>query len=64
MSTIQSEKHALFKSMHERPGVFVIPNPWNAGTAKDPDRFGFRSLGDNECGLSLFRWDGVTPRPR
>ena len=27
-----AEKAAAFKALHERPGAFIIPNPWDAGT--------------------------------
>jgi len=28
----QAEKAAAFRALHERPGAFIIPNPWDAGT--------------------------------
>jgi 2-methylisocitrate lyase-like PEP mutase family enzyme len=61
MSTTQSEKHALFKSLHERPGVFVIPNPWNAGTARILTALGFEALATTSAGFafSLGRRDGA-----
>src|SRR5690348_1338898 len=30
----QAERVARFRALHERPGAFVIPNPWDIGTAK------------------------------
>ena len=30
----QSERAARFRRLHEGPGAFVIPNPWDAGTAR------------------------------
>jgi len=30
----QAEKTASFRALHQRPGCFLIPNPWDAGTAK------------------------------
>ena len=30
----QADKASTFRALHERPGAFVIPNPWDAGTAK------------------------------
>ena len=35
MATL-AEKSAAFRALHERPGTFVIPNPWDAGTARLP----------------------------
>ena len=57
----QTEKHALFKSLHERPGAFVIPNPWDAGTARILTALGFEALATTSAGLafSLGRRDGA-----
>ena len=30
----RKQKYEVFRAMHERPGAFVIPNPWNAGVRK------------------------------
>ena len=30
----QAEKGAVFRRLHERPGAFLIPNPWDAGTGQ------------------------------
>ena len=30
----QKQKTIAFRALHTRPGTFVIPNPWDAGTAK------------------------------
>lgn len=61
MSVTQAEKHARFKSLHERPGTFVIPNPWDAGTARILAAMGFEALATTSAGLafSLGRRDGV-----
>jgi 2-methylisocitrate lyase-like PEP mutase family enzyme len=34
MSGTQREKAARFRALHDGPGVFVIPNPWDAGSAR------------------------------
>src|SRR5688500_5625302 len=47
------DKHALFKSLHERPGVFVIPNPWNAGTAKILTSRGVEALATTSAGFAF-----------
>ena len=28
------EKAATFRALHDGPGTFIIPNPWDAGTAR------------------------------
>ena len=30
----QAEKGRLFKERHAKPGILLLPNPWDAGTAK------------------------------
>jgi hypothetical protein len=32
--TTQLERATRFKSLHEREGAFVIPNPWDIGSAR------------------------------
>ncbi len=39
--------------MHERPGTFVIPNPWDAGTARILTALGFEALATTSAGLAL-----------
>jgi 2-methylisocitrate lyase-like PEP mutase family enzyme len=53
MNRTQIEKHATFKALHERPGAFVIPNPWNAGTAKILAALGFEALATTSAGLAF-----------
>ena len=57
----QSEKAAAFRALHERPGVFIIPNPWDAGTAKLLASLGFEALATTSLGLAntLGRVDGT-----
>jgi len=40
----QGEKGARFRALHEQPGTFVIPNPWDAGSARILDGMGFKAL--------------------
>jgi 2-methylisocitrate lyase-like PEP mutase family enzyme len=57
----QLEKARLFRALHERPGVFIVPNPWDAGTAKLFASLGFEALATTSLGLaaSLGRVDGT-----
>lgn len=57
----QTEKAAAFRALHERPGAFVIPNPWDAGTAKLLASLGFEALATTSLGLAnaLGRPDGA-----
>jgi 2-methylisocitrate lyase-like PEP mutase family enzyme len=48
----QFEKAKLFRALHERPGAFIIPNPWDAGTAKLLAATGFKALATTSLGLA------------
>ena len=48
----QAEKAAAFRALHERPGAFVIPNPWDAGTARLLDALEFEALATTSLGLA------------
>src|ERR1700716_2229169 len=48
----QMEKAELFRALHTRPGAFIIPNPWAAGTAKLLAAMGFEALATTSLGLA------------
>jgi len=48
----QSEKAKFFRALHERPGIFVIPNPWDAGSAKLLAALGFEALATTSLGYA------------
>jgi len=48
----QAEKGAAFRALHERAGAFVIPNPWDAGSAKLLAGLGFEALATTSAGLA------------
>src|SRR5579872_1214572 len=53
MATIsQAEKAAAFRHLHQRDGLFVIPNPWDAGSAKMMAALGFEALATTSAGLA------------
>jgi 2-methylisocitrate lyase-like PEP mutase family enzyme len=60
----QAEKAATFRELHAGPGTFVIPNPWDAGTAKILESLGFAALATTSAGLAytLGRVDGQVSR--
>lgn len=57
----QADKARLFRALHERPGIFIIPNPWDAGTAKLLASLGFEALATTSLGFAsaLGRVDGA-----
>jgi 2-methylisocitrate lyase-like PEP mutase family enzyme len=53
MTTTQRVKYQRFKILHERADAFLIPNPWNAGTARFLTALGFEALATTSAGLAL-----------
>ena len=44
MSVSQADKAKKLRALHEAPGVFVIPNPWDGGSARLLAGLGFEAL--------------------
>jgi 2-methylisocitrate lyase-like PEP mutase family enzyme len=42
-----------FRLLHEQPGSFVIPNPWDIGTARILAALGFRALATTSAGMAF-----------
>jgi 2-methylisocitrate lyase-like PEP mutase family enzyme len=49
---IQARGEAL-RRLHEGPGIFVIPNPWDAGSAKMLADLGFKALATTSAGFAF-----------
>lgn len=49
----QTEKGRIFLSLHEEPGVFVIPNAWDAGSARLLQNLGFRAVATTSAGFAF-----------
>jgi len=76
MSATQSEKAAKFRALHRLPvtvgaaieeagpGAFIIPNPWDVGSARILEGMGFEALATTSSGFaySLGKRDGATTR--
>ena len=56
----QLQKAERLRALHDRPGIFVVPNPWDAGTARLLAGMGFEALATTSAGLAyaLGRPDG------
>lgn len=50
---VQTLRAEAFKALHEREGAFVIPNPWDAGSAKLLANLGFEALATTSAGLAF-----------
>jgi 2-methylisocitrate lyase-like PEP mutase family enzyme len=49
----RAEKVTAFRALHRRSGVFLIPNPWNAGSAKILAALGFEALATTSAGYAF-----------
>jgi 2-methylisocitrate lyase-like PEP mutase family enzyme len=60
----QHDKATLFHALHEAPGVFVIANAWDGGSARILTGLGFRALATSSgaCAATLGRVDGKVTR--
>ncbi len=50
--TRQSDKAAVFRALHAGE-AFVIPNPWDAGSARVLAALGFKALATTSSGFAL-----------
>ncbi len=48
----QAEKCARFIDLHQRDGAFLIPNPWDVGSARLLEALGFDALATTSAGLA------------
>jgi 2-methylisocitrate lyase-like PEP mutase family enzyme len=64
MSITQNEKAERFRALHDGPGAFVIPNPWDVGSARVLAGLGFQALATSSgaCALSIGKRDGRLTR--
>jgi 2-methylisocitrate lyase-like PEP mutase family enzyme len=63
MTVTQSDKANRFRALHLAPGTFVIPNPWDAGSARILAGLGFQALATSSgasAGVLGRRDGGVT----
>jgi 2-methylisocitrate lyase-like PEP mutase family enzyme len=60
----QTEKAMSFRALHQRDGAFIIPNPWDAGSARLLAHQGFQALATTSAGFafSLGRPDNTIAR--
>jgi 2-methylisocitrate lyase-like PEP mutase family enzyme len=49
----QAEKASAFRALHERENAFIIPNPWDIGTARLLEHLGFEALATTSAGYAF-----------
>ena len=62
--TSQHDKADAFRALHERDSAFIIPNPWDVGTARLLATLGFEALATTSAGyaFSVGRRDNTIDR--
>jgi 2-methylisocitrate lyase-like PEP mutase family enzyme len=51
-SDSRAEKGAAFRALHHRDGAFILPNPWDIGTARLLAHLGFEALATTSAGFA------------
>jgi 2-methylisocitrate lyase-like PEP mutase family enzyme len=51
MSKTTAEKRSAFRALHQQ-GCFILPNPWDAGSARMFQHLGFAALASTSTGLA------------
>src|ERR1700720_4604931 len=51
MAVTAADRRVTFRKMHET-GCFVLPNPWDAGSARALQHLGFRALASTSAGFA------------
>jgi 2-methylisocitrate lyase-like PEP mutase family enzyme len=51
--TTQTEKGLAFRRLHQGDGAFIIPNPWDVGTARILVHLGFEALATTSMGYAF-----------
>jgi len=49
----QAEKAETFRGLHHRDHAFIIPNPWDVGTARLLETLGFEALATTSAGFAF-----------
>src|SRR5439155_21726369 len=49
----REQKYEMFRALHARAGLFVIPNPWDAGSARILTVLGFEALATTSAGYAF-----------
>jgi len=62
--TTQFDKGTLFRSLHQRERAFILPNPWDPGTARLLAGLGFEALATTSAGFAFShgKLDGAMDR--
>ncbi len=53
--TSQAEKGAAFQAMHTKGDLFILPNPWDIGSARILAGIGFRALATTSAGYATWQ---------
>src|SRR4029077_719214 len=52
MTVSAAERRARFRELHAQQGLFVMPNPWDIGSARILSSLGFEALATTSAGVA------------
>ena len=53
MTETTNNRESDFRALHQREGIFVIPNPWDVGSARILAAMGFEALATTSAGMAF-----------
>lgn len=53
MASNENDPGAVFRALHEREAAFIIPNPWDVGSARILAALGFEALATTSAGMAF-----------
>ncbi|MBV8820639.1 MAG: isocitrate lyase/phosphoenolpyruvate mutase family protein [Acidobacteriaceae bacterium] len=53
MNVTQQEKAVRFRALHDGPGAFIVPNPWDIASARILAGFGFQALATSSAASAV-----------
>ena len=64
MTDQQNDKASDFRRLHAVDGIFIVPNPWDVGSARILAAMGFKALATTSAGMAFAhgRREGAPPR--
>lgn len=54
----QTDKARAFRALHQQEEAFIIPNPWDAGSARLLTVLGFKALATTSAGFAFSKGAG------
>lgn len=53
MTSTRADKVEAFRTLHNMPGLFIMPNPWDVGSIRIFENYGFKALATTSTGMAF-----------